>query len=364
FRKTIENDLKGNSHAGQVWRFVWAGLTLGAAAAILILLFVPSRLSAKEILSKAFYAIRISNCIGMKVDIRTESRENFEHIIPNAGFVTHEIILQRNDSTTYWYVTKGERSAEKNHNGLYVWIAPFNIGWHYAGHDYDVLGYLNILLNPESVLQSELQSAMSESGTHYEIEKRKNEIILTAHSMPEGDFIHPYALNGSVKESENIRQYVLDPRNYHLKSSTVSMIIDGKAVEVLKMTDIDYNPKDKTLPSIPTDITFIEDTEATSPSGIPGLDARETASLFLKALSDWNTDILYKFLYPVEAEEVYRSTYEGSRLLALGRPFKSGINPHLVFVPYTLRLKGGYVRKMNLALSRYPGEAWLFDGGL
>lgn len=364
FRKTIENEIHRREHIGLRWRFVLGGLTLGAAAAILILLFVPSGMSAKEILAKAFYAIRKSSGIEMKVDIRTESRENFEQIIPNAEFVTHSIILQRCDSTTYWYVTKGERSAEKNPNGLYVWIAPFKIGWHYTEYDYNVLGYLNTLLKPESILESELQSAMSESGTHYEVAKRNNEIILTVYSIPEGDFTNPYALNGSVEESENIRRYVLDAGNYHLKSSTVSMMVDGKEVEVLKMTDIDYNPKNKRLPSPPSDITFIEDRETTAPSGITGLDSRETASVFLNALFNWDTEILYKFLYPIEAEEIYRPIYEGSSLLTLGRPFKSGVNPYIVYVPYTIRLKNGNVKKFHLALTRYSGDAWLFDGGL
>lgn len=364
FRKKIEVEMQRREHIDLRWKFVLGGFTLGAVAAILILLFMPSGMSAKEILAKAFYAIRKSSGIEMKVDIRTESRENFEQIIPNAEFVTHSIILLRHDSTTYWYVTKGERSAEKNPNGLYVWITPFNIGWHYTEYEHNILGYLNILLNPEGIIESELQSAMSESGTNYEVLKRNNEIILTANSMPKGDFTNPYVLNGSVEESENIRRYVLDARNYHLKSSTVSMMVDGKEVEVLRVTDIDYNPKSKRLPSPPSDITFIEDTETAAPAGIDGLDARETATVLLNALSNWDTDILYKFLYPIEAEEVYRPTYEGSRLLALGHPFKSGGNPYLVFVPYTLRLKNGYVKKFNLVLAKYSDAAWLLDGGL
>ena len=364
FRNTIENDLQRKSYTGHGWRILWGGLTVGAAAAILILLAVPSGMSAKEILTEAISAIKQSGNIEMKVEIRTESMEIFDHINPKAEFVSHDIIVQRNDSAIYWYVDKGERTAEKNSNGLYVWISPYKIGWHYPEHDYDVLGYLNVLMNPENVLESELQSAMSESGARHEIAKRNGEFVLTVHSMPDGDFTNPYVLNTSVKESENIRRYVLDAKNYHLKSSTVAIVIDGKEIEILRVTDVDYYPEPKSLPSPPADITFIEETETSPPSGIPGLDARETACVFMKAFSNWDTDILYKYLNPVEAEDIYRQTYEGANLLTLGVPFRSGGNSHLVFVPYTLRLKGGNIKKMNLVLSRYSEEAWCFDGGL
>lgn len=300
----------------------------------------------------------------MKVDIRTDSREIFEHINPNAEFETHDIMLQRHDSTTYWYVGKGERAAEKNNDGLYVWITPLNIGWHYIKEDRNVLGYLNLLINPENVLESELEYTLSAPEAICDITEREGEIILTIHSMPKGSYANPYALNTSIEESENIRRYILDAQNHHLKSSTVSMVVDGKEIEVLKVTDIDYDPENRNLPSPPADITFIKDSETTSPSGIPGLDARETASVFLNALYEWDTDILYRFLNPIQAEKSYRQTYEGARLLTLGEPFRSGSNPHLIFVPYTLLLRGGHIKKMNLVLTGCFEDAWRFDGGL
>lgn len=364
FRKTIENDIRGRADTSDGWRFVWGSLTLGAAVAILILLFVPSGMSAKELLAEAISAIKKSSHIAMKVDIRTDSREIFEHINPNAEFETHDIMLQRHDSTTYWYVGKGERAAEKNNDGLYVWITPLNIGWHYIKEDRNVLGYLNLLINPENVLESELEYTLSAPEAICDITEREGEIILTIHSMPKGSYANPYALNTSIEESENIRRYILDAQNHHLKSSTVSMVVDGKEIEVLKVTDIDYDPENRNLPSPPADITFIKDSETTSPSGIPGLDARETASVFLNALYEWDTDILYRFLNPIQAEKSYRQTYEGARLLTLGEPFRSGSNPHLIFVPYTLLLRGGHIKKMNLVLTGCFEDAWRFDGGL
>lgn len=299
----------------------------------------------------------------MKLDIRTESREIFDYINPKANFILYDIIIDRHDSTTYWYVNKGERTAEKNKTGLYIWIKPFNIGWHYSEREPNVLGYLNIFLSPEKILESELQYTLSSPKANYEITKENKEIILTIHSQPNGDYANPYVLNTSVMESESIRRYTLDAHSYRLKSASVSFIIDDKEVEVIKMTTIKYGLKNKDLPPIPTDITFIEE-EQTSLTGIPGLDVREAASVFLNALSTWDTGILYKFLSPVDAEKVYRPVYEGARILTLGTPFQSGCNSHLMFVPYTLRLRDGRILKMNLAMAKYSENAWSFDGGL
>lgn len=363
FREKIEEDMRTRSHANSGAKWLWSSLTVGAAAAVLALLLIPTGLSAKDILIDAISAIRESNSIEITADIRTESREIFDYISPKSEFVGHEIIVHRCDSATYWYVNKGERAAEKNADGLYVWIEPYNIGWHYPEQNIDVLGYLNILLNPEQILESELQYTLSAPKADYDVAKKDGEIILTIHSMPEGDYANPYVLNTSVRESESIRRYVMDAQTRRLKSATVAMVMDGKEVEVLKLTDINYAPDDKPLPPIPSNIRFIKAVESTSPTGIPGLDARETASVILNALSDWDTDVLHQFLYP-ESEEVYRQMYEGAQLLTLGAPFHSGANPDQIFVPYTLRLKDGSIRKKAIALLRYPNEAWLFDGGL
>lgn len=364
FRKKIENDLCSDMHTVSRLRWLYGSLLFGAAAVLLILLFVPSRLSAHEVLTEAISAIKRSANIEMKLEIRTKSREIFDYINPKANFVLYDILIDRNDSLTYWYVDKGERAAEKNNTGLYIWIKPFNIGWHYSEQEPNVLGYFNIFLHPQKILESELKYTLSAPKANYEITKRNGEIILTIHSQPEGNYSNPYVLNTSVEDSESIRRYILDAKNYRLKSATVSFIINNKEVEVIKMTSIKYGLTNKNLPPVPSDITFIEEEGQTSFPGIPGLDAREAASVFLNALYTWDTGILYKFLSPIEAENVYRPEYEGAKILTLGTPFQSGSNSHLMFVPYTLRLKDGRIVKMNLVMAKYSDDTWSFDGGL
>lgn len=365
FRRKIkgETDIRTGHIISRRW--FWGGaLSLGATvAAVLILIFVPAGMSAKQVLAETISALKKAGNIEMKVKIRTESREIFSQINPDAEFTTHDIKLQRADSAQYWYISKGERTAEKNSNGLYMWLEKFNIGWHYSQQQPNVLGYLNVLMQPEDIFESELQYTLSNPASNHKITKKNGEILLTIHSPRKGDFSNPYALNTSIDESENIRRYVIDERDFHLKSASVSIVVDSREIEVLKVTDIDYNPKEFNLPSIPDHICFIED-DNQQRAGIPGLDPRETAYVFLNALSTWDTGILHKFLSDEEAEEIYRSTYEGASLLSLGQPFKSGSNQYMVFVPYILRLNDGYIKKMNIALVKYPESNWVFDGGL
>lgn len=363
FRHKIEKSIHSSRRKPFDNRWLLAGLGLGAIASILLFLMIPNGVSAKETLRAALSALRKSEAIDMIVEIRTDIRETFEYIFPKEGFIKHEIKLIRSDSTTYWYINKGFRGAEKNPEGTYVWIEPLEIGWLYR-ENHNVLGYLEVLTKPEKILESELRLALSSSSSDYKIEKKGGLIYLTVHSMPTGDFSNPYVLNTSIPESENIRTYIIDASDYRLKSISVNVLMNSEPVEVLRLTDINYDPADKKLPSIPKDVKFIEVGGESITSGIPGLSEVEAATVVLNALNNWDRDILDRFIHPIEAEKLYRDYYEGARLLEIGVPFKSGKNKDLTFVPYTLRLRDGDVRKGNLALLRSPSGLWLFDGGL
>lgn len=369
FRAKIENEIRKSesSHSRRGW--VWGGVTVASVIAAILIMVVPGGiwanddLSAKKILSEAIATLRKYKSIEIKADIRTDSHEIFEHINPKAEFITHDIMIQQWDSVKYWYINKDMRSAEKNKNGLYVWLSRYNLGWHYGECD-NILGYLNTVMNPEKILESEFEYIMSCPEAKYEMSEKNGEIVLTIHSMPKGDYSNPYVLNTSIDDSENIRRYTLDAHSSRLKTAVVSIVMDSKEIEVLKVTDIKYDIDIMELPAIPKHIKFIEDDDILLPQGISGLSAREAASVFLSAFSDWDTDIIYKYLHPEEAEEIFRNIYEGAKLINLGIPFRSGSNEHLMFVPYTLRLKDGEVKKMNLVLADYSGDAWVFDGGL
>lgn len=370
FRNKIEKEISARANSIPHVKWMWGGMTIGASVAVFLLLFLPSgilantKISAKKMLEDAILAIMKPKNIEMNVEVRTESNEIFEHINPKASFISHDIFIQQLDSVAYWYISKGNRSALKNSEGLYIWLDQYWLGWHYKEQFHNMLGYLTVLMNPEKALESEYDYILSNPEAKYEISEKEGDIYLTIHSMPSGEYSNTYALNTSIIESENIRRYIFDANTYLLKSAKVSIIKDSKEIDVLKVTDIKYNVNDRNLPSIPGNIKFIEDGGIPEPQGIPGLDARETASIFLNAFSNWDSEIIYRFIHPIEAEELFRPVFEGAKLINVGHPFKSGSNTRLMFVPYTLRLKDGQIKKHNLVLANYSENVWSFDGGL
>lgn len=142
------------------------------------------------------------------------------------------------------------------------------------------------------------------------------------------------------------------------------MIKGAKEIEVLKITEIKYDSDNARLLPIPSGINFIEINGEYGSDGIEGLDETETASALFNAFTTWDTEILDKIADPGLSGWMYRRSYEGSKLLKLGTPFKSGKNDRITFVPYTIRLQNGYVKSMNLALRKTPQGRWIVSGGL
>lgn len=363
FRERVRKTLDNNRKPAAATPWILGGVSLGTVAAILIILLVPVGTSAREILKSALTTLAHTGNIAMTVEVRTLIRDNFSFISPEADFIPHDIRIIRSDSTTFWSVDKGGRAAEKNSEGVSMWIKEFNVGWHSDDPDLDVLGYLGIFTRPEKILEAELQLALSENVSDYSMKKKDGRIYLTVHSRAEGDFTNPYMLNKSIAESENIRQYVIDEHNFRLLSATVSIIKDSREIEVLKISEINYNPENLSLLRIPSSIRFIAADIVSVIDGIPGLDARETAAAMFSAFYTWDTDILDKLINPIVGNS-YRSSYEGATLLSLGEPFMSGNNKDLIFVPYSVRLKDGSVKSMNLALIKTGSGGWVFSGGL
>lgn len=360
----ISETINGRDRRPAAKGWLWGSVSLSAVAAMLILLLLPEGMSAKEILTAAITAIRNSTNIEMKVDIRTAPNDNFELIDPNLGFITHDICIISSDSISFWSIDKGGRAAEKNASGAYMWLDKFNIGWHSPNSDIGSKGYFSVLMNPEKILESELQLALSGNVKDFNMKKKDGNIYLTVHSLPEGDFANPYMLNKSIAESENIRRYVIDAVNYRLKSASIAMIKGAKEIEVLKITEIKYDSDNARLLPIPSGINFIEINGEYGSDGIEGLDETETASALFNAFTTWDTEILDKIADPGLSGWMYRRSYEGSKLLKLGTPFKSGKNDRITFVPYTIRLQNGYVKSMNLALRKTPQGRWIVSGGL
>lgn len=343
-------------------KWLLGGISLSAVAAILILIFIPSGMSAHEILSQTIEAFGNNESIEMNVEVRTRPVENFRYIGLDDNFITHHIEIVHSDSLLKWRIDKGERVAMGNGRDMYTWMPSLKLGWHISGSDNEnVLGYMSALLSPGRILETELDNCINNSNAEYKINKTKNEIILTIHVSPQGNFDNPYLLNTSIVESESIRRYVIDAESKRLKSVTVSVVSGKREVIVLKVSDIRYGGLSENISLLPNDVRFVEFDN--QPEGLKGLSAEEAASTFLNAFADWDEDIIDKMLAHEMQRAVYKEHYRGARLDSIGYAFTSGMG-NSIFVPYTLKLRDGASQRHNVALQKTDSGGWVVVGGI
>ncbi len=339
------------------------GISLSSAvAAILLIVFLPSGISAKEVLSEAIEAFSHTENIDMIVEIRTRPIENFRYMDINADFVSHHICIAKSDSAMQWRIDKGERLATGNGRDIHTWIPSLKLGFHLQDTDNEnVLGYLANLLSPWEILNSEFDNCVRNRGAEYHINKTGTDIILTVYAAAQGNFDNIYLLNSSITESENVRRYVIDADTKRLKSATVSVMSGKREIVVLKMTSINYDYQDNAICRLPDGVKFVETED--QPAGLKGLSAEEAASTVLSAFADWNTTILDKVIMHEVSDVAYKEQFRGSSLISIGKSFTSG-SGNSIFVPYTLELRDGSLHRHNIALQKTDSDGWIVVGGL
>lgn len=337
-----------------------------AAAAIIAIVFFPTGMSANELLVSAIAAMKPQRSIYVELDIRTRRGDNFAYINPDKPFVRHTLRAVSTDSGLNWWADKGARMACGTSGEAWVWLDD-NIGWHVNSSPDKILDYMGIFLRPSDIFESELSATTSGTADNYRIERGNGEITLTVHGYADGDFTNPYMLNKSIAESDNIRRYVFDARSRLLKRASVAIIDShGNETEVIRLRGIRYGVDTTPLAVTPPDgVKFIDRTRPRqSPHGYAGADAAEVADALLKSLKDWDTDIIYRLIEPEEAEILYRPYLVGAKVLHIGKPFASGRNPDLTFVPYSILYADGRIADMNLALKRQDDGGWRVSGGI
>ncbi len=345
-----------------VRKWVFGGISLSAVAAVLLLVFVPSGMSASEILSEAIDALGGTEDIEMIAEVRTRPVENFRYIDVNEDFVTHHIYIADSDSILRWRIDKGERVATGNGTDIYTWMPALKLGLHLPESEEEkVLGYMATLLAPRKILETELANCIGCKGGEYSVNKSGDDIILTVHAMPQGNFDNPYLLNSSIAESENIRRYVIDAGSKRLKRATVSVIAGSREIPVLRITSINYGPHRNDICHLADGIRYVETEHR--PVGLKDLSAEEAATTILNAFTDWNEAILDKVMMREVSDVTYKEKFSGSRLISIGHSFTSGTG-NSIFVPYTLELRDGTIQRHNIALQKTYSGRWIVVGGL
>lgn len=347
-------------------KWMWGGISAGIAAAVLLIVMLPagaSAMSPKELLKATLNTLIGVDFFEMEVEIRTLPNDNFSYINPDCDFIKHNISVVHSDSVLNWKVDKGSRKAMHTGQSTYMWIDAIKSGWCSQNPKWDVLGYLAVFLQPTKTIETELYQCINDPTAEYDITNDNGKINLTIHSLPKGDFTNPYMLNTSIAESECYRRYTIDANTHKLLSAAVSIIANGREVEMIRLKNINYGAKNDSIGIIPTDIEFINIDVPLGMEGLPGVNAGEAASLILSSFKNWNGDILGK-VFDGSMLDVYRQVYEGSELIEIGKPFKSGKEKGITFVPYTLKLTNGEIKQLNLALYKTPSGSWIITGGL
>lgn len=362
-RARVNYTLDSYTREGKPLSWLWGVGASCVAAAVLLLLLIPTGMSAREFLSETLNVFLNTQDVEMTLEVRTRPMENFRYINPSEDFVEHNIAIAKSDSTFSWRIDKGGRTAAGNNKVIYNWIDQLNIGWRtYNSDPKELLGEIAIFLTPEKILESELHHCINDGDAHYDVNKKNDEIILTIHSKPQGNFSNPYMLNASIAESENIRRYVIDADSKHLKSATVSVVNGNSKTEVLKITNIIYGKPNANLLALPSGIRFI-DMSHNSLQGFTGITATEAASAFLNALETWNAAIIHNAVDENINNGMYMHDLKGAVLVSVGKSFTSG-NEGTTFVPYVLRLPNGTQKRHNLALQKSSQGGWIVVGGL
>jgi len=367
FKQRVLAKAKESHKPGKVIK-MWHWLSVSGIAACLpvIMMLSPTRLTASSLLQDAISYLNNIRSMVMEVEIRTLPQENFKMIDAEEAFVNHQIEVVYGDEMA-WRVDKHGRIATGVKDSAYTWVPAYHVGWKTGKGKDEILDYISILLEPNKILEKELELSQKNDGDEYLVKRQGNEIHLTVHAYLHYNYINGFMLNKSLKDAEHIRHYVFDKSTMQLKQLSVSIIVDKQEVEVMRTTRINYSVglgMNEVLTK-PTDIDF-----SNADVGINNrkfilaeMGAKEVAEKLLNAFNKWDIEVLREVM-PENITEMYQPVFKGSRLLSIGEPFHSGAAP-LEYVPYVLKLRDDSITiQHNLALGRNEEGNWIFMGGL
>ena len=351
----------------------WRRWTLAACATTLLLLLLPllprllgggNSMPAFTVLAQSIDAMSDLQSIHMTGRMRTVPGDNFEMIGANYDFVPLEMWRQYNPSR--WRVVKTGRTVVMDGAASTLYIVQSNT-YMKGSPQTGFVEWLRPLLNPESILQNELDAAKAKQSDAT-VAEASGTITLTVHRKAEGSTANTnsWTKNKSIRESDHTCIYKFDSATKRLQSLQVAIHAGNQDVTVLELTDIRYNealPDSLFALQIPAGTTQIITAEAMPTPASDILGPKDAAEYFFSSMArdDWNAAL---GIYPVNSiPDSLKKYYGGLTVLSIGKPFQSGLYPGY-FVPYKIRLPDGTVKTHNLAVRNdNPQKHWMVDGG-
>jgi len=328
--------------------------------------------SAAQVLAEAADAFEKLRSVYIKAQMRTVEHDNFALIGVYYDFVPVEMWKEfdgtgrgrcRFEKPRRIVVTEGEFDSSL------LLIKPNRAAK--GRGDIGSVRWLKRLLDVDKVLDSEIRMAQQRDSelllTHEKGADGADKLVVIVDALALGDFTNDWCKNSSIVESDNRRIYHFDAKTKLLEDLQVYVYPeDGEEVLVFEITDIQYNididPALFTI-ELPDNVIWFEQPKELSQK-YQQMPPKEVARAFFQACADEDWDEVLKFKGWSEVPQLIKDHLGGLEIIEIGEPFKSGLYPGW-FVPYEIKLKSGYIRKMNLAVRNDSrAKRYAVDGGL
>jgi hypothetical protein len=231
--------------------------------------------------------------------------------------------------------------------------------------------WLQKIANLSNTITKELNNAIAKGWKMNLTEKTgadgqaKDVVTIEAKSgLPDNDYLK----NVFMQTADTRRVYVFDDQNERLESVKIYLHSASGDTLIFKLDQIDYNPPidpDVWKLDLPADVSWyqIEMQKLPDNEKYASMTAEQATRAFFEACSQENWSEAEKFMRESPVDHLTKQYLGGLEIINIGTAFSSKASPGW-FVPYEIKLKNGYVKKMNLALKNDKATGrWFVDGG-
>jgi len=366
-KSNVMNRVKCENKRAQV-KFIRRVATIAAVVALLVSL--PIAISLKSSASPSTHvfedaATMFGRVKTMKVVMmmRALPNDNFENL---AAVDYIDNTLQKSFTDGHWRLEKSGRALVYDGSESYIWMKN-GIGWKYRGEAIGAAGVFGLLLNPEQLMNKEIELAEGDKSKTNMV-KTDSTIILTVISSAKGIFETDYGRNASIGTSDNRRIYTFDRKSKLLNNIEVAIYYKGKYQTVMKTKSIEYNqPVDEVaLVSKPANIKWIAmgDGAVSKNNYLSGNILPEEAVKRIFAAMEKRDGEPVKEAFNEYGYDMMTQMWYGMKVVSVSKSFHSG-PACLYFVPCKVVLANGKKKSYTLCLRHdNDNNVWVLDGGI
>ena len=354
----------------------WIGTAVSMAAVVAIAITFSLNspaYAARKYFSGAIMAASDIKTMVMKLSVRTKADEPIDYLNPTLDFIPATVKVIYGKPMLWSMEKKDGRNVLCNGDGyVYEWIGGKDgrVGWKRLD-DGTVDSDLAAFLDPRLLLEAERRTAERNKGTKYQVIDSGELVVVMAMTTAQGDFSESeYTLNTSLAEANTVRVYSFAKSTGELVQMRIDIVVDDKPITVIESESIAYNEPLTASNLSDKDLSQIEfqsnDIANAVNSPLVGITADEAAKIILKAMNEWDTEILNTAMHYFKGDvmKIVEERYRGLEVKSIEKAVKSGLYPGR-FVKCKVVLPNGKKETLTLALRNdNKAKVWLVDGGL